>query len=1046
MIKNLGSGIAFAVLLFLPLHGGAQCVSHAELNAYERSEFIAGYYGQRDQIYAQLLAAKGCERVMLDRLRQFGAGIRYFNEKVGFAIVILPKEKFLDVLDIPGVGYAFPSTREDNYPDANSSLGIDGKLAPVPLISIPIPRVTTKLFKGGPYFAAHEIGLDALWQRHPEADGRGVTVAVLDEGLDLLHPALRQAKGASGKIVPKIVDQVAYTTPEDDKNWVEFGEPIETQHGTFEAAGRTWTAPDDGIYRFGAFRQELVLGPERNSHTKRLPIAVGVLWDEKNNHVWVDTNGDGSFKDQRALSDFAMAHDIDWFGTKEGEDDNRIPFGVKIDHTRHAVYITIASGGHGAGIVGSLAANRLTGGLYNGAAPSAQLLDARFNLLSILVSILEMEGREDVALINRSGGIATGDKDSIGEFQRRVLERAVAVYGKPIVCFCTAENLIYVDDYVSGEMLRRNRQTSSPYLETANPVISGVEDAGLVNSILAPSAQLNTESRYMPFGLVFADGKRHTWADDQLDPPAPAGYWIGANESPTIPVVSGVLADLISGAKNEHVRYSASRLDQAVFASTRIIAGTPIYQQGYGLINAAHAWDQLTEMAKADDPENSTLTSFTVSEIQADKRKDINGFYREATTPGGKLDGEVWITRRGGYAGGRPYLLKLRGDDGTYVLSDTSVKLVRDEPLKIRFKANLTSGYHVAFIELIDKEAKAVMYQLPLSLKVADTPNAIRTGVERYSASIAPRHTDTRFISVGEEIQAIRYEARIPYDGSGNSSIVSMPGFDDRGVKPPAGEPVDTIHHVGPMQSLESLAAIKEPGIQEMLWENRGLHAEYETPYESPAPTVAIDGTVTVTKYAVAFTESSDRKLTITNKLADVEGKVELYDATLNTSQLAGTGLHASGELERRLPANLTQWRVRVTATLALDERADAYLLNCSKKSGCYVTAQQKITVSGKTVTIDKPQGGAWKIVICSRGHVSHPLTYVVDEALLVQTRTPIEPDDSKHPNGAVWTLSLPMKQSDTQYAAFRIDGTPGNEREKNGLLIAMTPLDGNAP
>jgi hypothetical protein len=35
---------------------------------------------------------------------------------------------------------------------------------------------------------------------------------------------------------------------------------------------------------------------------------------------------------------------------------------------------------------------------------------------------------------------------------------------------------------------------------------------------------------------------------------------------------------------------------------------------------------------------------------------------------------------------------------------------------------------------------------------------------------------------------------------------------------------------------------------------------------------------------------------------------------------------------------------------------------------------------------------------------------------------------------------------SEPQYAAFRIAGTSGNEGEKNGLLIAMTPLDKNAP
>jgi hypothetical protein len=38
------------------------------------------------------------------------------------------------------------------------------------------------------------------------------------------------------------------------------------------------------------------------------------------------------------------------------------------------------------------------------------------------------------------------------------------------------------------------------------------------------------------------------------------------------------------------------------------------------------------------------------------------------------------------------------------------------------------------------------------------------------------------------------------------------------------------------------------------------------------------------------------------------------------------------------------------------------------------------------------------------------------------------------------------LEKYDAQYSAFRTVGSPGVEREKNGLMIAMTPLDGNAP
>jgi|SRR5580700_3333083 hypothetical protein len=77
---------------------------------------------------------------------------------------------------------------------------------------------------------------------------------------------------------------------------------------------------------------------------------------------------------------------------------------------------------------------------------------------------------------------------------------------------------------------------------------------------------------------------------------------------------------------------------------------------------------------------------------------------------------------------------------------------------------------------------------------------------------------------------------------------------------------------------------------------------------------------------------------------------------------------------------------------------------------------------------------------------LSNGSTSITAEALLVPSSTPIEQTDSKHSSGATWMLPLPSKQSDALYAAFRIAGTPGNDPENNGLLIAMTPLDQNAP
>lgn len=1017
------------------------CEGRAALNRFERDQFLEMSYGKQAEVSAQFLAATGCSEPMLDALTHLGVKIDFADKPSGYALVTVPRDKLLATLDIPGIAYAY--TRDDDriyYQDPAAKIPqSDRKAEPIPTITIPYPRVATTLAPDGPYFATHEIGLSTLWKQHPEADGRGVRVAVPDEGFDLLHPALQQARDAAGNIVPKVADLGTLTTPEEDSGWVGFGDPITTSDGSFDAAGRTWTAPEDGTYRFGIFMHDLVLGPEGNAHAKKLSLSVGVLWNPQTNHVWVDTDGDGSFKNQRTLGDYGVAQDTDWFGTKQGDDDNRIAFGVKIDAAKDAVYIRIG-GDHGALVAGPLAANTLTGGLFNGAAPSAQLVDENLGRASLIAAMVQMAARPDVDVLNRSGGLGragyTGEREGIEDFAIHVLERMVAVYNKPFATYSAAAGTIHVNDYAGAEMLRRNRQLAPPYLDTMNSFVWDLP-SGLVNTVLAPSANLETESRYDPLDILLADGKRESYSDTSFNPPAPDGYVIGANNSPTIPVVSGVLADLISEARREHVRTNVTRLNNAIFTGTRLLPGFPLSQQGYGLINAANSWDQLTKMAKADDPANNELTSFTVSRMEAGRSVEVQGFHADLAKPGEKLEGEIWITRRGGYAGGRKYTFSLRGNDGSYELLDHEATLERDKAVRVRFRTNGASGWNIVFLELRDAKADVVMQDVPLSVKVPDVPEKIALGVDKYEATIPPLRSQIKYISVGDDAQAVRYLMHVPY----TSSLVDFPGARSETHKTPAGDPVDAAHHVGPMQTLRSLVANTTPRTQESFVENRG-RPEYATSYDGPAPDVPIHATLIVTKYAVAIAKTQPQTLSITNQLADVEGQVELYSAKLSASEVKGEENHAMAEVEREVPAGIAQWRVRVMGK-SQSARTDAYMFNCTGKNGCYVVSQQEITDKGALLVVDKPQAGTWKIVVRRRERVAGDTAYKLTEAQLTPTPTAAAEADAKHSSTEKWTVALP---GTTQYAAFRIAGTPGVEREKDGLLIAMTPLDGNAP
>ena len=308
---------------------------------------------------------------------KLGAKVKYSDARVGHALVVLRKDRLLDSLDIPGIAYA---TVPRIFKEENFIPVTDRKIVPIPPFTIPTPRVARTLPPDGPYFPADEIGLTDLWTEHPDADGRGVRVAVADEGFDLLHPELLKGRDSRGELVAKVSDLDMVTTPETDDAWVVFGAPMKSKDGWIDAAGRKWKVPSEGEYRFGIYDHKITLGFEDDPKEHPIPkveLSAGVLWSEEKSLVWVDTNGDVDFSNDSALADYALSHEVGWFGAKEGEDDNRIPFGVKIDAGRKAVYISIG-GEHGAYIAGPLAGNKLTGGLFDGTAPSAQLVDVRF--------------------------------------------------------------------------------------------------------------------------------------------------------------------------------------------------------------------------------------------------------------------------------------------------------------------------------------------------------------------------------------------------------------------------------------------------------------------------------------------------------------------------------------------------------------------------------------------------------------------------------------------------------------------------------------------
>jgi len=900
------------------LYSQAQCDRRAELDDKERTAVIAASQGTRESVSVELLADEACFRRVVEAVRRLGSQERFLDAKVGYAWFMVPKANLLDILDLAGVAEVWTATNDIEYTSWDPPQP-PGPTAPMPHFTIPFPSVASVLPGDGPYFPAQESGLTDLWKGHPTADGRGVRVAFFDDGVDLLHPALSRALTAEGREVPKVSDFLTLSQPDEAAGWVRFDSPIKTVKGKFDARGRTWTAPYEGAFRFGIYSRRTYFGvwtpAVRGDLPPSIDVTAGVLWDEEAGRVWVDTNGDGSFLDQKPLRDYAETQDWDYFGTKDATADNRVPFGVKIDRSQARVYVSLAGASHGTFVAGTLAGNRLSGGLYDGAAPNVQLVDARgYTLNGQLATVIASLARNDVSALNRSsnfGGRSPGGGFEV-DFYQRVLNRATTIYDKPISCYCYSKNALFIGDYQSAEMLRRNRQTKPPYSEAIHGAFLPASD-GLMNSLLAPSAMLTGNSRYSP---LFAKDKsgRTVWSGELPGSPAPDGYSIGENPSPTIPFGAGVMADLISEARRQHIPYTANRLIQAILTSSRLVKPFPTFQQGHGVIDAAGAWDQLTRMAAADDRANPELTSFIIEQGSSQERHPAEGFWSDFPEKRGAQTGQLWVTRRGGHRGSRRYALSLRGNDGTFQLLTRQLSLIQGVPAPVRFSFRVSPGQHLAFVRLLDISARVVMQEVPLFERTS-VSEAIAPGVYEYRTTLSPLSADYQYVYLDPAVQAARFVMRVPYVGNGRYSGLAIPGV-ARGFLDnhrPSGPPLDPIHHVGPMEEVESLIsnagggalALGKPHTYSIDWSNAG-QIEYATPYDDPVPDVPIDGSFLIQKYAVTISGDGER-LVATNQLADVTGRLELYNADVETESLDSAGSHGQAILERTLPAHLAQ-------------------------------------------------------------------------------------------------------------------------------------------
>ncbi|MFJ1804896.1 MULTISPECIES: S8 family serine peptidase [unclassified Streptomyces] len=601
-----------------------------------------------------------------------------------------------------------------------------------------------------PYNPSFETGAVDFVKENPKADGRGVTIGILDSGVDLAHPALQ--KTTTGE--RKIVDWVTATDPilDSDASWRPMTTSVAGPSFTF--GGRTWTSKP-GSYQVNLFRESATAGGDAKGDVNRdgdTTDVWGVLYDAAAGTVTVDVNNNGDFTDDTAMKPYKDGYQIGYFGTDNPATDvaERQPFVVQIrkdvpmdpyggdwvGKKADFANIGLIASEHGTHVAGITAANGLFGGKMNGAAPGAKIVSSRACVfgpgctnVALTEGMIDLVANRGVDIVNMSIGGLPGLNDG-NNARAELYTRLIDTYGVQLVISAgnegpgantigdpgLADKVISVGAAISKETWAANygSQVEKKYALLPFSSRGPREDGGFTPTLVAPGAAINTTQTWLEGAPVAESGYT-----------LPAGYSMLQGTSMASPQAAGASALLISAAKQAKVALTPAILRTALTSTADHIAGLQAYEEGAGAINIVDAWKSIRKGATAHD--------YTVK-APVDTALDFalktpgfgTGIYdRESGLKAGqKKTYDVTVTRTSGADKAIRHKLSLENNAAhTFkILSAGEVDLPLNKPVTVTIQAKpKAAGIASVILEVDDPATRGVDKQI-LNTVVVSTP------------------------------------------------------------------------------------------------------------------------------------------------------------------------------------------------------------------------------------------------------------------------------------------------------------------------------------
>ncbi|RZU37440.1 pre-peptidase [Streptomyces sp. BK022] len=846
-----------------------------------------------------IATAPGATEQVASQLDAAGTVGRTFD-KVGYVRATVPTAKADSVIaaaaklsSVHAIDLRQEIPLDDPAPGADTAK--DAKNAPA---AATYPAPGSKTPAKNPYNPSFETGAVDFVEDHPKADGRGVTIGILDSGVDLGHPALQ--KTTTGE--RKIVDWVTSTDPvsDGDGTWRRMTTAVSGPSFSVGSGAKaeTFTAPA-GAYKFNYLYEDATTGGDMKGDLNRdgdTTDAWGVLYDPATGTVRVDTDDDLDFTNNPPMKPYKDGYQIGYFGTDDPQTDvvERIPFVVEI--RKDVVYsssgakadyvnIGVIESEHGTHVAGITAANGLFGGKMNGAAPGARIVSSRActwsggcTNVALTEGMIDLVTNRGVDIVNMSiGGLpALNDGNNA---RAELYTRLIDTYGVQLVISAgnsgpgantigdpgLADKVISVGAAISKETWASNYGSAvqTPYALMPFSSRGPREDGGFTPTITAPGAAINTTQTWLPGSPVAEAGYT-----------LPAGYSMLQGTSMASPQAAGASALLLSAAKQKNIDLTPAVLRTALTSTAHHIKGAQAYEEGSGLIDVVDAWTAIRLGASAHEYTVKAPVDTAIDYALKTPGFGTGLYDREGGLKSGQRKTyDVTVTRTTGADRAVWHLLSFANDpEHTYrVVGSPLVKLPLNQPVTVKVEAAPKSaGLKSAILRVDDPLTVGVDKQILATVVVASPVDYSRS----FSASVQRNSTTSYFLTVPEGAKSLEVAIGGLKSGSQTRFIAIHP----------YGTPVDNtstpycynnyLDGNGCKPDVRSYAD-PQAGVWEVEVEARRTSPLLDNPYKldvSVLGAVFDPETVTVPEAKVGVPATASWK--VTNKYAALDGKL----------------------------------------------------------------------------------------------------------------------------------------------------------------------------